>query len=219
RNRAVDVGLVGDAASVLGQLLAAARAHTWPRSGWRAELEALQHERTAGLQHLEASDEAPVHPLRAGDCVALDGGEFVRWARWALAGHPFEFLGNGKYGGLGPAIPLAMAAALARPGARSIACIGDGTFGFHGMELDTAVRHRLPIVVVVGNDAGWATERHRQREVYGPDRVVAADLLPTRYDQVAAALGAHGEYVERPDELAPALERAFASGGPACINV
>ena len=100
-----------------------------------------------------------------------------------------------------------------------MAFVGDGTFGFHAMELDTAVRHNLPYVVIVGNDAGWATERHRQREVYGEDRVVAANLLPTRYDLLAQSLGAHGEYVERPDQLAPALERAFASGKPACLNV
>ena len=126
---------------------------------------------------------------------------------------------NGKLGALGPGIPLAMAAAVARPEARSVAFVGDGTFGFHALEFDTAVRHHLPFVAIVGNDAGWATERHRQREVYGPDRLVAADLLPTRYDRVAADLGAHGEFVERPEQLAPALQRAFASGRPACINI
>jgi acetolactate synthase-1/2/3 large subunit len=128
-------------------------------------------------------------------------------------------LTNGKLGALGPGIPLAAAATLARPDARSVAFVGDGTFGFHAMELDTAVRHNLPYVVIVGNDAGWATERHRQREVYGPDRLVAADLLPTRYDRLAEIMGAHGEHVERPEQLAPALERAFASGKPACVNV
>jgi acetolactate synthase-1/2/3 large subunit len=157
--------------------------------------------------------------LRAGDCIALDGGDFVRWARWTFGGGPYEFLTNGKLGALGPGIPLAMAATLARPEARSVAFVGDGTFGFHGMEFDTAVRHGLPFVAVVGNDAGWATERHRQREVYGPDRLVAANLLPTRYDRVAADLGAHGEYVTAPEQLVPALERAFASGRPACVNV
>jgi acetolactate synthase-1/2/3 large subunit len=74
-------------------------------------------------------------------------------------------------------------------------------------------------VALVGNDAGWAAERHRQRQVYGADRVVAADLLPTRYDRVAAALGCHAEHVERPEQLRPALERAFASGKPSCLNV
>ena len=100
-----------------------------------------------------------------------------------------------------------------------MAFLGDGTFGFHGLELDTAVRFRLPIVAIVGNDAGWAAERHRQRQVYGEDRLVASDLLPTRYDRVAEALGCHAEHVERPDQLRPALERAFNSGKPACINV
>ena len=178
---------------------------------------------------LETVNVAPVHPmrvtaavrefLRPGDCIALDGGDFVRWARWAFGGGPYEFLTNGKLGALGPGIPLAMVAALARPEARSVAFVGDGTFGFHALEFDTAVRHHLPFVTVVGNDAGWGTERHRQREVYGPDRLVAADLLPTRYDRVAADLGAHGEFVERPEQLAPALHRAFASGRPACINI
>ena len=120
--------------------------------------------------------------LQPGDCVGLDGGDFVRWARWTFGGGPYEFLTNGKLGALGPGIPLAFAATLAKPDARSVCFVGDGTFGFHAMEFDTAVRHNLPAVVIVGNDAGWATERHRQREVYGPDRLVAADLLPTRYD-------------------------------------
>ena len=157
--------------------------------------------------------------LQPGDCVALDGGEFGQWARWALGGGPYETVGNGKLGGIGAGIPFASAAAMARSDLRSVAFIGDGTFGFHGMEFDTAVRHDVPFVAIVGNDAGWAAERHRQRELYGPDRLVAADLLPTRYDRVVEALGGHGEHVERPEELPPALERAFASGHPACINM
>jgi acetolactate synthase-1/2/3 large subunit len=229
RNRPVDVGIIGDAETVLGQLLDAARARRWPASGWRAELDAMRAAELARTHPFERADDEPVHPLRVaaavrdrlrpGDCVALDGGDFVRWARWLFGGGPYELLTNGKLGALGPGIPLAMAATLARPEARSVAFVGDGTFGFHAMELDTAVRHNLPLVAIVGNDAGWATERHRQRQVYGPDRLVAADLLPTRYDRVAADLGAHGEHVERPEQLAPALERAFASRRPACINV
>jgi acetolactate synthase-1/2/3 large subunit len=100
-----------------------------------------------------------------------------------------------------------------------VAFLGDGTFGFHGLELDTAVRFNLPLVAIVGNDAGWAAERHRQRQDYGHDRIVASDLLPTRYDRIAEALGCYAEHVERPDELQPALERAFNSGRPACVNV
>jgi acetolactate synthase-1/2/3 large subunit len=228
-NRRVDLGVVGDPATVLGQLRDAVRERAWLRGAWRDELIAMRRHQQERTKPFESSDDVLIHPmrvmaavrefLRPGDCIALDGGDFVRWARWAFGGGPYEFLTNGKLGALGPGIPLAAAATLAKPHARSIAFVGDGTFGFHAMELDTAVRHNLPYVVIVGNDAGWATERHRQREVYGPDRLVAADLLPTRYDLLAESLGAHGEYVERPEQLGPALERAFASGKPACLNV
>ncbi|MCC7368132.1 MAG: thiamine pyrophosphate-binding protein [Chloroflexi bacterium] len=235
QSRAVDLGIVADMPTILGHLAEFARLVTqtkeYPRrsAGWRAELDRRRAARQERTRALEVSDAVPVHPMRVtatvrdllapGDCVALDGGDFVRWARWTFGGGPWELLTNGKLGALGPGLPLAMAATLARPGAKSVAFVGDGTFGFHAMEFDTAVRHNLPLVAIVGNDAGWATERHRQREVYGPDRLVAADLLPTRYDRVAADLGAHGEHVERPEQLRPALERAFASGKPACINV
>jgi acetolactate synthase-1/2/3 large subunit len=229
RNRRVDVSLIGDQATIVDQILSAAQTRAWPSTRWRTEFDDLREERRASTSPFENADDAPIHPmrvmaavrdaLRPGDSIALDGGEFVRWARWTFGGGPYELITSGKLGALGSGIPFANAAALARPDRRSVAFIGDGTFGFHGMELDTAVRHDLPLVVIVGNDAGWATERHRQRAVYGPDRLVAADLLPTRYDVVAQGLGAHGEYVERPEQLRPALERAFASGKPACINV
>ena len=229
RSRPADVALVGDAATVLDQLLSAARERTWTASGWRDELEAARREGLRRLAPFERTDDVPIHPLCLatevcdllddGDSVALDGGELGQWARWAAGTGRFTTILNGKLGGIGPAIPFAIAARIARPTRRCVAFLGDGTFGFHGLELDTAVRFRLPIVAIVGNDAGWAAERHRQRQVYGQDRVVASDLLPTRYDKVAEALGCHAEHVERPDELRPALERAFNSGKPACLNV
>src|SRR5207247_1601833 len=95
----------------------------------------------------------------------------------------------------------------------------DGTFGFHAFELDTALRYGLPVVVVVGNDARWNAEHQLQLAQYGAARAVGCELRPTRYDAIAEALGAHGELVERPDQLAPALARAFAAGRPACVNV
>jgi acetolactate synthase-1/2/3 large subunit len=229
QNREVSLGIVAEPDVVVRQLLQARLAQASASRGWLAEFDGMRQTQIERTRSLESSDDVPVHPmrvtaavrefLRPGDCVALDGGDFVRWARWTFGGGPYEFLTNGKLGALGPGLPLAMAATLARPGVRSVAFVGDGTFGFHAMEFDTAVRHNLPLVAIVGNDAGWSTERHRQREVYGPDRLVAADLLPTRYDRVAADLGAHGEFVERPEQMIPALERAFASGRPACINV
>jgi acetolactate synthase-1/2/3 large subunit len=175
------------------------------------------------------SDEGPIHPLRLAAearaalppeaIVSQDGGEFGQWARWAFGGNAGQTLVNGTFGMIGPAIPFAIGAALARPGAPSVALLGDGTFGYHALEFDTAARHGLPIVAVVGNDAGWAAERHRQVALYGPDRIVASDLLPTRYDQVVTALGGHGEFVRATAELRPALRRALASGRPACVNV
>jgi acetolactate synthase-1/2/3 large subunit len=116
-------------------------------------------------------------------------------------------------------LPFAAAAKLALPGATVVAMLGDGTFGFHCAEIDTAVRGGFDYVAVVGNDACWNAEHQIQLRSYGPARAHGLDLLPTRYDQVAAAFGAHGELVQRPAELEPALDRARRSGLPACVNV
>ena len=124
----------------------------------------------------------------------------------------------GPYGCLGSGPGYAMAAKLARPDRQVILLSGDGAFGFSAMEFDTMVRHRIPVVCVVGNNGIWALEKHPMQSMLGMS--VAADLgHNTRYDKVVEALGGYGEMVERPDQIRPALERAFASGLPACINV
>jgi acetolactate synthase-1/2/3 large subunit len=105
------------------------------------------------------------------------------------------------------------------PRAPVIAVMGDGTFGFHMAEFDTAVRNNLPFVAIVGNDATWNAEYQIQLRSYGKERAHGCELLPSRYDKVVEALGGHGAFVQSVDELAPALERALASGKPACINV
>jgi acetolactate synthase-1/2/3 large subunit len=97
--------------------------------------------------------------------------------------------------------------------------MGDGTFGFHAFELDTALRHGLPIVVVVGNDARWNAEHTLQLRHYGAERAIGCELRASRYEQVASALGGHGELVERAEDLEPALARALAAGRPAVVNV
>ena len=168
-----------------------------------------------------------MHPLRVceglrpfltdGAVVVSDGGEFGQWAQAGLDSH--VNLINGPSGAIGSAIPMALACKLARPDQPVFALLGDGTFGYHALEFDTALRYRLPIVAVVGNDARWNAEYQLQLDQYGPERTVACELLPTRYDQVAAALGGHGEFVPEPDQLEPALERALDSGLPACVNV
>jgi acetolactate synthase-1/2/3 large subunit len=156
--------------------------------------------------------------LEAPDAVLVsDGGEFGQWAQACLSA-PRRVI-NGPAGSIGSALPFAAAAKLAYPQARVVAMLGDGTFGFHMSEIDTAVRYGLDYLAVVGNDAAWNAEYQIQLRAYGAARAHGCELLPTRYGAVAAALGAHGEDVLSFDELRSALDRAAVSGVPACINV
>jgi acetolactate synthase I/II/III large subunit len=149
--------------------------------------------------------------------LVCDGGEIGQWPQGVLASRRRVI--NGVAGSIGAAIPFAIAARLAEPRVPVIAVMGDGTFGFHMAEFDTAVRYKLPFVAVVGNDATWNAEHQIQLREYGPNRTHGCELLPTRYDLVATALGGHGELVTSAADLGSALERAIASGKPACINV
>ncbi|MFO7173868.1 MAG: thiamine pyrophosphate-dependent enzyme, partial [Bacillota bacterium] len=133
--------------------------------------------------------------------------------------YPAGWLDPGPLGTLGCGLGFAMAAALARPGEPVVLLLGDGAAGLDLMELEAAVRQRLPFVAVVGNDGAWTQIRRTQVELYGPERAVATALSRARYDQVAVALGGYGEYVDRPEEIRPALDRALASGRPAVVNV
>jgi acetolactate synthase-1/2/3 large subunit len=156
--------------------------------------------------------------LDAPDAVLVcDGGEFGQWAQACLSA-PRRVI-NGPAGSIGSALPFAAAAKLAFPQAPVVAMLGDGTFGFHMSELDTAVRYGLAYVAVVGNDACWNAEYQIALKSYGSERAKNLDLLPTRYGAAAAALGGHGEDVTQFDQLAPALERANKAGKPACVNV
>jgi acetolactate synthase-1/2/3 large subunit len=124
----------------------------------------------------------------------------------------------GPYGCLGTGLGYSIAARVAHPDRQVVAMLGDGAFGFAGMDVDTLVRHNLPVVMIVGNNGIWALEKHPMRNLYGYD--VAADLQPEcRYDDVVKALGGAGETVREPSELGPALDRAFASGVPYLVNV
>jgi acetolactate synthase-1/2/3 large subunit len=125
----------------------------------------------------------------------------------------------GPLGTLGVGMGFAMAAKLARPEAPVLLFLGDGTAGLNLMEVEAAVRQQIPFVVVIGNDAGWTQIRRGQIQMFGEDRAPATGLEFTRYDLAAAGLGAHAEYVERPEEIRPALERALASGKVAVVNV
>jgi acetolactate synthase-1/2/3 large subunit len=173
--------------------------------------------------------ETPVHPARiygalrqvlAGDAVVIgDGGDFVSFAgRYYEPSQAGCWLDPGPYGCLGTGLGYAVAARLARPDAQVVLLLGDGAAGFSLMDVDTLVRHRLPVVIVCGNNGVWGLEKQPMRALYGYD--VAADLAPQiRYDQVVAALGGAGELVTDPRQVGPALARAFAADVPYLVNV
>ena len=154
------------------------------------------------------------HP---GGTLVCDGGEIGQWPQALVQAE--RRVVNGVSGTIGASIPFAIAAQIARPEAPVVAVLGDGTFGFHMAEFDTAVRYELPIIAVVGNDARWNAEYQIQVRNYGSERAKHCDLLPSRYDQVAIALGGHGALVTAADDLPQALAAAHASGKPACLNV
>jgi acetolactate synthase-1/2/3 large subunit len=156
--------------------------------------------------------------LNTPDAVLVcDGGEFGQWAQACLSA-PRRII-NGPAGSIGSALPFAAAAKLACPEAPVVAMLGDGTFGFHMSEIDTAVRYGLDYVAVIGNDACWNAEYQIQLRSYGKERAKGLDLLPTRYGAVAAAMGAHGEDVVEEKQIHEALKRAVAAKRPACVNV
>jgi acetolactate synthase-1/2/3 large subunit len=220
---------VADVSPSAELLLQLASGKRHPSARWYEEVRAALAWRPAAWGKLASRQDGALHPVEvcravqrwldadANAVLVTDGGEFAQWARACLSA-PHRLI-NGPAGAIGAAVPFAAAAKLARPASTVIAMLGDGTFGFHGMEYDTAVRYGLPFVAVVGNDAAWNAERQIQLRTYGPDRLVGCDLLPSRYDLVAAALGGHGERVARTAELAPALERAVRAQVPACVNV
>jgi acetolactate synthase-1/2/3 large subunit len=227
RNRAVAVGIIGDVTSVLDQMTKEAADFTWKDLPWIEELRAVSATQAAWAEDLARPD-APMHALfvhktlktmlRPDDCLVFDGGDFCHFGRSYLpALRPKRWLYHSSLGMLGSSLPTALAAKLAYPDSRVIMLTGDGGFGFNGMEFDTAVRHKLNVVAILGNDSAWGIDRQIQLGLYG--RSVATDLLQTRYERVVQGLGGYGEFVERPEDLAPALQRAFAADRPALLNV
>ena len=227
RNRGVAVGIVGDVSSVLEQMTKAAAVSAWKDLPWLDQLRDVRASQAAWAETL-ARRETPMHALfvhktiksklRADDCLVFDGGDFCHFGRSLLpALKPKHWLYVSSLGMLGSSLPTALAAKIAYPNSRVIMFTGDGAFGFNAMEFDTAVRHGLIVVAILGNDSAWGIDRQIQLGLYG--RSVATDLRQTRYDEVVQGLGGYGEFVERAKDLEPALERAFASRRPALLNV
>jgi acetolactate synthase-1/2/3 large subunit len=199
-------------------------------SPWITELRDMEAQRLARRAEEAASDASPVHPLRFAAEVAKwadpegivigDGGDIVAHAagfiRTDIPGH---WMDPGPFGCLGVGAPFAMAAKAVKPDTPVLVVYGDGSFGFNGFELESAARQGLPFVGVIGNDGAWGEMKAVQERLY-PDSMVAQDLSQdTRYEDVAVALGGHGERVEKPDDIGPALDRAAESGVPAIVNV
>jgi acetolactate synthase-1/2/3 large subunit len=227
--RTVAAELYGGIPAILDALRGGARGAAARRRPWVAQLRETEDERRAA-EEAEFSDErAPLHPMRLyGELRAVldrnaivigDGGDFVSYAGRVMDSYePGCWLDPGPYGCLGCGPGYALAAKLAHPDRQVVLLVGDGAFGFSGMEFDTLARHGVNVVAVMGNNGIWALEKHPMEFLYGYS--VVADLRPgTRYDEVVAALGGHGALVERPDELRPALVRAFEAGRPALVNV
>ena len=218
-----------DAFSALACFASAAATHRPAHAAWLADVRAALAYRPAAWRSAASKKPGLLHPAQVclplqaildthpDSVVVLDGGEFGQWAQGCLTA-PNRVI-NGPAGAIGAMLPMALGARMAKPDVPIIVLMGDGAFGFHVSEFDTALRYRLPLITVVGNDARWNAEYQLQVKNYGRDRTFGCDLLPTRYDLVAAGFGAHGEHVDTPEALMPAVLRAKRSGLPSCLNV
>jgi acetolactate synthase I/II/III large subunit len=230
RGRGIDLGVAADCGEFLRQAIAAGRNVRFNQhEAWIEQLTAMR----AGQR--QKWDEAmktehPIHPARmarevaqalAPDAiVAADGGETAAWIANAFkARQPGSFLSHGYLGCLGIGIPFALAAKAAHPQRPVMCVIGDGSVGLNFAEFDTAVRHNLPVTVVINNDMQWGMSKHGQVLAWGAGNTVATELGVIHYERAAQGLGAHGEFVEHASEIAPALKRALNSGRAACVNV
>ena len=227
-NRSVDLGIVGDAKAVLSQLADEAEDQTSRFAGalespWVVHLSEDEERRANQVAPLLNSDQAPIHPLRLckeirefldrDAILCVDGNEILHFGRQSIPSYvPGHRLNSGVTGTMGVGLPYGIGAKLAKPDKQVLVLHGDGSMGMNAMEIDTAVRYDLPVVTVISNNAGWTARSPNKRK---PGR----ELGFTAFHEMAQALGAYGEQVEEPDEIRPALERAFGSGKAAVLNV
>ena len=223
----VDLPILGDARVVLEQLNAAAGKHVSAEryAAWRETLGAIERKKAAEFEKEMSTAQVPIHPLRLckelrdflprDAILSVDGQEILNYGRQSIPTHVARHrLNSGPFGTMGVGLPFGLGAKAAKPDATVVVLHGDGSFGMNGMELDTAVRHKLPVLVVVSLNGGWTADPERKK----PGR----DLGYTRFDELAKALGCAGEYVEKPEDIRPALERAAQAvkeGRSALVNV
>ncbi|OZF02519.1 hypothetical protein CH300_16910 [Rhodococcus sp. 15-1154-1] len=228
RNRAASVALVGDARTVLDQLLDAPKPDGLADryEEWRSRLNAAKSAKDAALsvrdaeRSRESTSDAPIHPaelcrvvqdwLPEDATVVTDGHEILSFARQTFAFDRPRSLNSGTYGTMGVGVPFAIGAKLAAPDRPVVLLQGDGSFGFNGFEIDTAIRHEAPFICIISNNGGWSAANKRK---------VGRDLGYTRYDEMFAPLGCYTAHIEDIEDLIPVLDKALASGKPAVINV
>jgi acetolactate synthase I/II/III large subunit len=229
-NRRLHVAICADARLALEALLRAVGADEWPRREWLDRLLSLRGNWQTELMREAGNAAAPLHPaaffhelnriLPPNVLYSWDGGDFAHWGRAIL---PARVAGGwlrlGPLGTIGASLPHSLALQLANPQRRVVAITGDGALGFYLAEMDSLARHGLPVVSIVGNDAGWGLERELQSFTSNGAATVACELQSARYDLVMRAFGGDGETIERLDEVAPAVRRAFEAGVPYCLNV
>jgi acetolactate synthase-1/2/3 large subunit len=223
----VEVGIVADARAALEQLAAAVGDNVTPAriAPWRERLAKQEAEKAPQLEEQISTDQSPIHPLRLckeirdflprDAILVVDGQEILNYGRQTIPAYvPRHRLNSGPFGTMGVGLPFGLGAKAAKPDVMVLVLHGDGSFGLNGMELDTAVRHKLPVLVVISLNGGWTADPKREK--------AGRELGYTRFDEVAKALGCAGEWVERAEDIRPALERAAAavnSGKPALVNV
>ena len=223
----LDVGIVGDAKAVLKQLIEAARTRGLSNqfAPWRQRLEGIEQKKRGVQESMLHSDQQPIHPLRLcreirdfirrDAILVVDGRDILNFGRQSIPTFVARHrMNSGTLGTMGVGLPLGVGAKVAKPGHQVVVLHGDGSFGMNAMELDTAARHKLGVITVISLNGGWTADPKKEK----PGR----DLGYTRFDKMAEALGCHGEYVERAQDIRPALERAAAAaekGIPALVNV
>jgi len=230
-NRPVDLAIIGDLQSSL-QVFNQLEISMPDLDNWRNRLQKNFAAFELQLQKLADIPNSPMHPMRlvkeieslrsSDSLLVLDGANSILWALLTSRPKPGGGLIISTMGDLeaiGAGVPQALALKQSHPERQVILHTGDGSFGYGAMEIETAVRCGIPIIVVIHNDEGWGMTRDMQVEFFGKDRELGNQLGLVRYDRLVEALGGHGEFVQHPDELRPALERAMVSGLPSCVNV
>ena len=223
-NRQADVPIAGDARAVLEQLAKEARGKIDPSryARWISKLKVLDTEKASEMDKQMSSEDTPIHPLRLckevrdflkrDAILVVDGQEILNYGRQSIPTYvPGHRLNSGAFGCMGVGLPFGVGAKIAQPNTQVVVLHGDGSFGINAMEIDTAVRHKVPVLCVISNNGGWTADPKQDK----PGR----NLGYSRYDKMAQDFGAHGEYVEKPHEIRAALDRAAASGKPAVVNV